>query len=105
MSRHPNFPWPLRVLGSLVLAPILWAIPFALFFGTLYGAGWGGYRSAYFISLVFAFVIRSAIVLAESWIVPQLRRHGDGPRYPRAYDAAVYMATSILASYLAAFLV
>src|ERR1041385_8625044 len=105
MSQHPQLPWPLRVLGSLVLAPLLWAIPFALFFGTLYGAGWGGYGSAYVISLVFAVVIRGAIVLAESWIVPQLRKYGDGLRSPWMFDAAVYMATSILASYLAAFLV
>ena len=28
-------PYHLRLLSSLVLAPLLWAIPFALFFGTL----------------------------------------------------------------------
>jgi len=84
---------------------MLWAVPFALFFGTLYGAGWGGYRSAYLISLVFARVSRSAIIAAEWWIVPRLRAKDGSRHHPWMLDAGVYMATSIVASYVAAILV
>jgi len=94
-----------RVARSLLLI-VLWAIPFALFFGTLYGGGASSYAWAYVVSLVFATVIRTAVGLAESLVVPALRRRagGDG-QYPWVLDAAVYMGVSVTASYLAAFIV
>src|SRR5262249_35353332 len=71
---------PLRRLSgaflSLVVAPVLWAIPFALFFGTLYGEGLRGYGSAYVVSVVFAVVIRGAIALAQRLAMPAIRRRG-----------------------------
>jgi len=96
--------WLNRVV-SMVIAPLLWAIPFALFFGTLYGAGWESYYSAYIVSLVFALVIRNAIVLAERAIVPVLRKRAGSGSYPWMLDGAVYMVVSVSASYLAAFIV
>lgn len=94
-----------RLLVSLLVATALWALPFALFFGTLYGGGWASYWGAYVVSLVFAFVIRSATIVAERLIVPSLRRRAGGQHYPWGLDAAVYMAVSVSASYVAAILV
>lgn len=108
MSATPRVsvvPYRTRLLMSLVVAPLLWAIPFALFFGTLYGADWATYELAYVVSLVFAVVIRSATVLAERVIVPKLRRRAGADSYPWLLDAAVYMTVSVSASYLAAILV
>ena len=84
----------------------LWAVPFALFFGTLYGAGWSSYGWAYLVSLVFATVIRVSVGLAGRFAVPLLRRRtGADGRYPWMLDAAVYMAVSVTASYVAALIV
>ena len=65
MSQDPARPQTHRSRGllSLVLSPLLWAIPFALFFGTLYNADLRGYGWAYVVSLVFAVVIRSATLM------------------------------------------
>jgi signal transduction histidine kinase len=107
MSTLPPVPAPHRssIIVSLVLAPLLWAIPFALFFGTLYGGGWASYGSAYIVSLVFAVVIRGATLLAERLVVPRLRRRAGAGGYPWLLDAAVYMTVSVGASYVAAILV
>jgi signal transduction histidine kinase len=107
MSTLPPVPAPHRssIIVSLVLAPLLWAIPFALFFGTLYGGGWASYGSAYIVSLVFAAVIRGATLLAERLVVPRLRRRAGAGGYPWLLDAAVYMTVSVGASYVAAILV
>jgi signal transduction histidine kinase len=107
MSTPPPVPAPHRssIIVSLVLAPLLWAIPFALFFGTLYGGGWASYGSAYIVSLVFAAVIRGATLLAERLVVPRLRRRAGAGGYPWLLDAAVYMTVSVGASYVAAILV
>jgi signal transduction histidine kinase len=91
-----------RLLVSLVVGPALWAIPFALFFGTLYNADLRGYGWAYVVSLVFAFVIRTATVLAARVLVPRL-----GLREPERArhwlpEAAIYLVVSVSASFLAA---
>ncbi len=87
-----------------MLGPLLWAVPFALFFGTLYGGGWRSYGTAYVISLVFATVIRTATVLAGELLVPRLgvRRAGSDRWLP---EAAVYFTVSVTASFLAALIV
>ena len=108
MSPPPRHPprTPSGLFVSLVVAPILWAVPFALFFGTLYSRGLGGYGWAYVVSLVFAVVIRGAIALAERFVVPILRRRGGAEgRYPWVLDAAVYAGVSVGASFVAAILV
>jgi signal transduction histidine kinase len=108
MSMSPAEPPPRlgRLFGSLVIAPILWAVPFALFFGTLYGGDLRSYGGAYVVSLVFAVVIRGATLLAERVLVPILRRRAaPGGRYPWALDAAIYMSVSVTASFVAAMLV
>jgi len=91
-----------RLFVSLVLAPMLWAVPFALFFGTLYSPDLRGYGWAYVVSLVFSLVIRAATVLAERVLVPYLRLRE--PERVRRWlpEAAIYMVVSVSASFIAA---
>jgi len=91
-----------RLWISLLVAPALWAIPFALFFGTLYNADLKGYGWAYVVSVVFALVIRGATVAAERLLVPWLRRRE--PERTRRWlpEAAIYLVVSMSASFLAA---
>jgi len=91
-----------RLIVSLVLAPMLWAVPFALFFGTLYSPDLRGYGWAYVVSLVFSLVIRAATVLAERVLVPYLRLRE--PERVRRWlpEAAIYMVVSVSASFIAA---
>ena len=108
----PSLPLPPRrtrgaLLFSLLVSPFLWAVPFALFFGTLYGGGWETYLGAYQVSAVFAFVIRGATGLAGYVLVPYLRRGARSAMAgsPWWHDAAIYMATSVIGSYIAAYIV
>jgi len=107
MTDPPALPAPYRsnLLISLVVAPALWAVPFALFFGTLYNADLRGYGWAYVVSLVFALVIRGATVLAERLLVPILRARE--PEWARRWlpEAATYLVVSVSASFLAAAIV
>ena len=94
-----------RLLISLVLAPVLWAVPFALFFGTLYNADLRGYGWAYVVSLVFAVVIRGATLIAERVLVPMLRLREPDRARRWLPEAAIYMVVSVSASFLAAAIV
>lgn len=94
-----------RWFMGVVVIPLLWAIPFALFFGTLYGATGATYMGAYQVSAVFSFVIRGAIGLAEHVIIPRLRLHTPSRKAPWWNGALIYAATSVSGSYLAAFIV
>ncbi len=93
-----------RGLLRVLLIQPLWAIPFALFFGTLWGGSKpGGYLLAYQLSLVFAYAIGLALWFTEHHVIPRI--------LPRDHDSLVssnwsiglaYGATCLLASYLAA---
>ncbi len=97
-------------LGRALLATLwqqpLYAIPFALFFGTLYGATREAYGMSFKLSLVFAFTVRLAIVALATWGLPYLRRRSsrDG-RLPIMIEAPAYMVTSIIGSAAAALIV
>ena len=60
----------------------LWAIPFALFFGLLYGGRWESFVVAYKFSLVYAYCIRIALELMEAFWLPAVP--SPPPRPPRA---------------------
>ena len=95
-----------RALWSTLWQQPLYAVPFALFFGTLYGATPGSYWLAFKISLVFAFTVRLAIVALEIWIMPILkRRFSRLGRLPIGVEAPAYMLTSIIGSYTAALMI
>ncbi|MEQ1834771.1 MAG: histidine kinase, partial [Candidatus Eisenbacteria bacterium] len=89
------------LLRELVLAPLLWAVPFGVFFGTLYGGSWATYQSAYVVSVVYATIIRGATLIAETVLVPWLRRRTGEGGTTWAIDAAIYMGTAILGSFVA----
>jgi signal transduction histidine kinase len=91
-----------RELLALVWQQPLFAIPFALFFGTMYGARPGTYWAAYQISLVFAFVIRGTMIVYKLAVLPRLRRGG---RMTGAVEGAGYIASSIVGSFAAALLI
>ncbi len=93
------------LLRDLVLAPLLWAVPFGVFFGTLYGGGWATYQSAYIVSVVYATIIRGATLVAEVVFVPWLRRRSGDSGTTWAIDAAIYMCTAILGSFVASVVV
>ncbi len=88
-------------LGILLYSP-LWAVPFALFFGFLSGGSLGHYILSYKISLLFTVVIRVTIYSTARWLVPALRV----PQSDEAWlpIAAIYLATSLLSTYVSAYL-
>ncbi len=93
---------PLRQFVDILWKAPLWAVPFALFFGTLYGNGRRDvYLAAYLVSLVMAYVISVCTWLAEHVVVPALRRRAPEVvgRIPFA-EALIYMATSIGGAYV-----
>jgi len=83
----------------------LWAIPFALFFGLLFGGRSESFLTAYKFSLVYAYCIRLALELMEAFWLPAVRRRLPDRRVPLAVGMASYTVASILGSYAAAFLI
>jgi serine phosphatase RsbU (regulator of sigma subunit) len=81
----------------------LWAVPFAIFFGTLLGGGWRRYVGAYWASLVFSYAVGLALWAAEHFVMPLVRPPADeGKREPVWLDAAVYGSAAMIASGVAA---
>ncbi len=95
---------PARQRGGSLLKAILysplWALPFALFFGTIFGGHWGQYRMSFSVALVYTLVIRVAIWATGRWLVPALNLpERDASWLPLA---GLYMGVSLAASLLAA---
>jgi len=91
----------LRGLLRMLWRQPLWAIPFALFFGTMFGHGklrdyWGAYQ----ISLIFAYVIGLVIWAIETFIAGP--RRGNRRAFPLWVEILCFTAGSLIASYLAA---
>jgi hypothetical protein len=96
-------PGALRSLLTLLWRTPLLAVPFALFFGTLYGARLTVYRDAYLVSLLFAFVISLCLWAHEQVVVPRLRRPTARGRKPPPWLIPVsYAAVSIAGTFVAA---
>jgi signal transduction histidine kinase len=90
------------LLKSVLMSP-LWALPFALFFGTMFGANWPAYRIAMEMALVFTVTIRVALWLAGRWLIPALRiRRADSAWVP---ITLVYVGSAIAGSYVSAFFI
>jgi serine phosphatase RsbU (regulator of sigma subunit) len=97
----------LRSFLRMIVVQPLWAVPFAVFFGTIFGgATWRGYLQAYKLSLIFAVCIGVALWGLSCLVLPRLR-HGDGRSraLPLWAEVTSYLVTSILASYVAAVIV
>lgn len=97
----------LEAVLRTLLAPILYSIPAAVFFGTLFGRGAGGYVLAFKMSLVFAYVVSLAMMAAGR--LHQRVFPGDRDTTPMTSRsvliAVYYMVTSIAASFVGATLI
>ena len=97
---------PLRHFVRLLWQPALWAIPFALFFGTVYGTGhWDTYRDAYLLSVIMAYVISVFLWLTEHVVMPRigalLPRQGGQARIA---TGLVYITASMTGAFVAAWI-
>src|SRR5262245_30243143 len=82
----------------------LWAIPFALFFGTMFGtASLRSYWRAYQVSLVFAYVIGVSIWAIETFLVGP--RRDNRRAFPLWVEIFCFTGGSLIASYVAAIIV
>lgn len=91
----------LRVLWQVPL----YAIPFAIFFGTIFGASRRAYFESYLLALVFTGIIMLAIWLVRALVLPVLERRIVGWRGSFLNEGLLYMVTSLLAAFAAAFVV
>ncbi len=91
-----------RLLWTLVRQPLV-AVPFALFFGTIFGGGWERYLWSYGAALVFSYCIGLGMWAVETWIRPHIPVPSEGSEWSRSWRiGAAYVAAAILCSYLAA---
>ncbi len=103
--RHLRAPIRWRLLSGLWTTPLV-AVPFAIFFGTLYGRDWDSYVLTYKVSLVMSVVIGYAGVLLDEIADRNTERLQNlFPTQPWAGKAVHYMVGNVIASYLGAFLV
>src|SRR5438876_3526858 len=79
-----------RRLGAMLWQQSLWAVLFALFFGTVIHPSLAGYRFAFAISLIFAYVIRLCLIALQTWGLPWLERR-YGRALPIVVDAPAYI--------------
>lgn len=98
---------PRRTSNALEVlwTPLVWGVPFAIFFGTLAGASWAAYRRAYLVSLVFAYIIRITVFAVERFALPRLRWSAPPGRYPWVREGGLFVGASIVASMLSALVV
>ena len=101
--KHPHA--ARRSFVRLLWQQALWAIPFALFFGTLFGARWADYLATFRLSLVFAYVIGLATWATTYFLVPRLpRQPATGSQSP-LHLALSFGLITLLASYVAALII
>jgi Stage II sporulation protein E (SpoIIE) len=101
-TRHPNS--ALQSLLRLLWRQPLLAVPFAIFFGTIWGSNARSILVAYKMSLVFSFTIGLFIWATEYLVLPRLRSDGDRTRQALT-QAASYVGASISGSCVAAWIV
>lgn len=95
-NSKPRRPW--KALLHVLWRQPLWAIPFAFFFGTLYGGTWISYVYAFRISLVFSFSIGLAMWAVSQFVEPRIARSslpedGRGLRIGFSYVIAAFVAS------------
>lgn len=97
---HP--PPKLQSLAALSWRQALWAVPFGLFFGTLFGANRASYVQAYKLSLVFAYCIGLGLWTCKQFVWPRiLCRPGEA-----SIKIGVSIAlASLVSSYVAALII
>jgi hypothetical protein len=83
----------------------LYSIPFAAFFGTIFGASRRAYAESYLLALVFTGIIMLALWLVRAVVVPVLERRVVGWRSSFLNEGLLYMVSSLLAAFVAAVVV
>jgi serine phosphatase RsbU (regulator of sigma subunit) len=90
-------------LVRLAFRPLAFAVPFAIFFNTVFGEGWSELPVYYLVALVFSFVISVMIEINRAWVAPRLVPPGrERPGHP--LEIASFALASVLGSVLAAVL-
>src|SRR5262245_43600341 len=98
---------PLQKLIRLVLLQPVYALPFALFFGTVYGNGrWASYLVVYKMAVIFAYAVSLSMWTMETFFLPRLRLREWNVGSPSVWQhAAIYMATSVFGAYVAVLII
>ncbi len=96
---------PLADLLLTLLRQPLWALPFAFFFGTIFGARWRTYVQAYQVSLVFSLTIGLALWAVKHFLEPRLVRWMPRGRDLGLRIGTAYTLSALAASYIAAYLI
>ncbi|NOT32782.1 MAG: histidine kinase [Candidatus Eisenbacteria bacterium] len=95
-----------RALVRIVWQQPLWALPFAIFFGILFGNNGRSYLRSYQIALVFAYSIGLGLWALETWVMPHLSpARYQGGRTPLWIQAGLYGGTAVASALLAAVIV
>src|SRR6266545_4956677 len=96
----------LRALLDWLWQQPLWAVPFALFFGTIFGSRPADYWLCYKLSLVFGYAIGLWLWFMKQFIRPRLVRRAiaDGREHNVLHGAWI-AGGCLAASYLAAFII
>ncbi len=95
----------IRTLFDFLWKPFLWSVPFALFFGTIFGGGVERYIVSFRISLVFSYTIHFTILAAARILIPSVRASQRDRTRDWMPEAAVFLGASMIGSLLAGVIV
>jgi stage II sporulation SpoE-like protein len=90
---------PRAVLGRLILRPLVFAIPFAIFFAFLQGGSLRALPAYYVVTLLFSFIIVVVIELNRAFVVPRILPPDRAPGHP--LEIASFALSAILGSVIA----
>jgi hypothetical protein len=105
MSRETLRPTPSfarEILKTLWRTP-LFAIPFAIFFGTLFGnEGWSSYLRAYVMALAYGYSIAIFTTTNATWLLPKVIAPRMGGKAALPVEIASYIGMSIAGAFVGA---
>jgi serine phosphatase RsbU (regulator of sigma subunit) len=103
MPRAAKRDTPLRDFLNLLWRQPLIAVPFALFFGTIFGRGRNAYVGAYWVSLIFAYSEALCMWALTEFILPRLRGPKDGSGGSRWMTHTIwYAGAGLFGAFIAA---
>lgn len=94
-----------KVLPHLIWRQPLWAIPFALFFGTLYGADAESYRQAFGFSVIFAYTVGLSMWATRFFVLPRLPHHKGAQEPTALWIGVAYAVMGMAGTYAGALIV
>ena len=105
MAHRSPIESPWKRLPHLIWRQPLWAIPFALFFGTLYGASAEAYRQSFAFAVVFAYTVGLSMWFTRFFVLPRLPAK-PGAQEPTALGIGVaYAVMGMVGTYAGALIV